>query len=416
LEDEVISQENGRVVGDRLPRSAEVVVIGGGVNGASTAFQLTKRGVRDVVLLERRQLGAGATGKSGALVRAHYSNVPETRLTLESLKIFRNWGDAVGHGDPGFEVTGFVRVVAPHDEAKLRANVVAQQAIGGETWVVTAEELREIEPLMRTDDLTVAGFEPTTGFADPNATLYGFVAAAIAGGARVLTLTEATAIVVEGERVAGVETTVGTIATRRVVLAGGAYADRLLRPLGVDLGLQPRRSRVVVFRWPAEIDQARRHRVVIDSTQHSWFRPEGKAGTLIGVEHGDRGAVDPETAPESVEQDYIARARQALAARFPVFAHATMRGGWSGVFMQSPDDHPIIDHLPQVEGLYVMTGDSGTSFKTSPAIGVCLAEWITAGEAQLVDLQPFRSTRFAEGKPWVDELAYAGEIEQTISR
>lgn len=410
------AETNGRLREDGLPRSAEVVVIGGGVNGASTAFQLTKRGVRDVVLLERKQLGAGATGKSGALVRAHYSNVPETHLTLESLKIFRNWGDVVGHGDPGFEATGFVRVVAPHDEEKLRANVAAQQALGGDTRVVTAAELQEIEPLMRTDDLTFAGFEPTTGFADPNATLYGFVTAARAGGARVFTHTEATAIVTEGGRVTGVQTGGGTISTRKVVLVGGAYADRLLGPLGVDLGLKPRRSRVVVFRWPAEMDQQRRHRVVIDSTQHSWFRPEGKAGTLIGVEHGEREAVDPDTTPESVEQEYIARAREALAARFPVFAHATMRGAWSGVFMQSPDDHPIIDHLPQIEGLYLMAGDSGTSFKTSPAIGVCLAEWITEGAAKLVDLTPFRSTRFAEGKPWVDELAYAEEIEQTISR
>lgn len=410
------AQTNGRYVGDGLPRTAEVVVIGGGVNGASTAFQLTRRGVRDVVLLERRQLGAGATGKSGALVRAHYSNVPETRLTLESLKIFRNWGEAVGHGDPGFEATGFVRVVRPQDEAKLRANVAAQQALGGDTRVVTADELREIEPLMRTDDLTVAGFEPTTGFADPNATLYGFAAAAAAGGARILPHTEATAILTDGGRVAGVEMVSGTIATRKVVLAAGAYADRLLSPLGVELGLTPRRARVVVFRWPAEMDQRRRHRVVIDSTQHSWFRPEGKNGTLIGVERGKRGAVDPEATPESVEQEYIGRAREALAVRFPVFAHATMRGGWSGVFMQSPDDHPIIDHLTQVEGLYVMTGDSGTSFKTSPAIGICLAEWITEGAAKLVDLTLFRASRFAEGKPWIDELAYADEVEQTISR
>ncbi|MEA2584251.1 MAG: hypothetical protein QOF33_2336 [Thermomicrobiales bacterium] len=409
-------QTNGRYLEVGLPRSAEVVVIGGGVNGASAAFQLTKRGVRDVVLLERRQLGAGATGKSGALVRAHYSNVPETHLTLESLKIFRNWEDEVGYGDPGFEATGFVRLVLPEDEAKLRANVAAQQSLGGETSVVTAAELREIEPLLRTDDLTVAGFEPTSGFADPNATLYGFVSAAAAGGARILTHTEATAIVFDGGRVTAVATAAGRIATRCVVLAGGAYADRLLRPLGVDLGLKPRRARVVVFRWPAEMDQRRRHRVVIDSTQHSWFRPEGKAGTLIGVEREERDAIDPDATPESVEQDYIERARQALAARFPVFADATMRGAWSGVFMQSPDDHPIIDHLPQVEGLYVMAGDSGTSFKTAPAIGVCLAQWIVDGASELVDLTPFRSTRFGEGKPWVDELAYADEIEQTISR
>src|SRR5215216_5771538 len=96
-----------------LPTSADVVVIGAGVNGASTAFQLARRGAGKIVLLERRHLGAGATGKSGALVRAHYPNRPETQLTLESLKIFKNWGEEVGHGDPGFEANGFLRLVPP---------------------------------------------------------------------------------------------------------------------------------------------------------------------------------------------------------------------------------------------------------------------------------------------------------------
>jgi sarcosine oxidase subunit beta len=402
--------------GGSLPRTADVVVVGGGIIGASTAFQLTKHGVRNVVVLERRHLGAGATGKSGALVRAHYTNAPETHLTLASLTIFRHWEDLVGYGDPCFEPVGFVRVVRPEDEAKLRANVEVQRSLGGETWVVSADELREIEPLMRTDDLTFAAFEPTTGFADPNATLYGFAGAAAAAGAQFFMHTEATAIITEGDQVAGVATAQGTIATRTVVLAAGAYADRLLRPLGIDLGLTPRRARVAVFRWPVEVDHRRRHRVVIDSTQHSWFRPEGNASTLIGAESGARESPDPDRCPDVIEQEYVEQARRALAARFPVFAHATMRGGWSGVFMQSPDDHPIIDHLRQVEGLYVMTGDSGTSFKTAPAIGICLAEWITAGAPRLVDLTPFRASRFAEGAPWIDELAYAGDVERTISR
>src|SRR3712207_4303806 len=127
----------------QIGRTAEVVVVGGGVVGTSVAFQMAKRGVRDVVLLERRQLGAGATGKSGALVRCHYANVDEARLTLESLRIFRNWEDEVGAGSPGFEPVGFVQVVDPADEARLRANVAAQRAIGVETSVVTAAELRE---------------------------------------------------------------------------------------------------------------------------------------------------------------------------------------------------------------------------------------------------------------------------------
>src|ERR671917_1798356 len=146
---------NGPVQGENqcdLPRSAAVVVIGGGVNGLSTAFQLAKRGVRNVVVLERRHLGSGATGKSGALVRCHYANVPEARLTHESLHIFRNWDEEVGAGPPGFTRTGFVQVVAPEHEDRLRQNVADQQAVGIETRVVDREDLREIDPFLYTDD------------------------------------------------------------------------------------------------------------------------------------------------------------------------------------------------------------------------------------------------------------------------
>src|SRR5215208_2124555 len=148
---------NGVIHGEHhgsLPRSAEVVVIGGGVNGLSTAFQLTKRGVRNIVVLERRHLGSGATGKSGALVRCHYASVPEARLTHESLRIFRNWDEEVGAGSSGFAATGFVQVVAPEHEQRLRQNVANQRAIGIETRVVDRHELREIDPFLYTGDLT----------------------------------------------------------------------------------------------------------------------------------------------------------------------------------------------------------------------------------------------------------------------
>jgi len=407
----------GSTLGGELPGSAEVVVIGGGVNGLSTAYQLTRHGVGDVVVVERAELAAGATGKSGALVRAHYTNPSETILTRESLRIFRDWDAEVGAGSSGFEATGFLQVVGPEDEANLRANVAIQRDLGIDTRVVGPDDLRQIEPLMRTDDITVAAFEPGSGYADPVATVHGFADAFIRAGGAIRTHTPALAILTEQGRVVGVETTRGTVSTRSVVLAGGPWADRILSPLGIDLGLVPRRIQVAVFRWPASVSTDRRHRVVIDTTQRSWFRPEGTASTLIGVERGGREA-NPDDYGETADPDYVAVARDALAARFPAFAAATMRGGWAGMIMQSPDGHPIIDQVPAVEGLWVMTGDSSTSFKTAPAIGICLAEWVTGGASRLADLAPFRSTRFAEGKPWVDETSYSyvvGEV-LTISR
>ena len=401
--------------GNGVPRSAGAVVIGGGVNGLSTAFQLAKRGLGDVVVVERKHVAAGATGKSGALVRCHYANVPEARLTNESIKIFRNWDDEVGHGSSGFDPVGFVQVVAPGEEANLRANVADQQAIGVETSLVSAAELREIEPLLNTDDLAYAAWEPNSGYADPNATAYAYAAAATAHGATILTDTPALQVLTEGDRVSGVETANGTISTRVVVIAAGSWADRLLLPLDLDWGLVPVRPQVAIFRWPAEIEGRKRHPVVIDAINHSWLRPEGFSSTLIGAER-DVVGVNPDTFDETLDERVVDLSRKALAARFPVFANATMRGGWAGTFMRSQDGHPIIDQVPSIPGLWVMAGDSGTSFKTAPAIGICLAQWILDGRSELVDMTPFRSTRFAEGAPWLDAHSYGDDRTLTVSR
>ena len=401
--------------GNGVPRSAGAVVIGGGVNGLSTAFQLAKRGLGDVVVVERKHVAAGATGKSGALVRCHYANVPEAQLTNESIKIFRNWDDEVGHGLSGFDPVGFVQVVAPGEEANLRANVADQRAIGVETSLVSAAELREIEPLLNTDDLAYAAWEPNSGYADPNATAYAYAAAATAHGATILTDTPALQVLTEGDRVSGVETANGTISTRVVVIAAGSWADRLLLPLDLDWGLVPVRPQVAIFRWPAEIEGRKRHPVVIDAINHSWLRPEGFSSTLIGAER-DVVGVNPDTFDETLDERVVDLSRKALAARFPVFANATMRGGWAGTFMRSQDGHPIIDQVPSIPGLWVMAGDSGTSFKTAPAIGICLAQWILDGRSELVDMTPFRSTRFAEGAPWLDAHSYGDDRTLTVSR
>ncbi|RIK46533.1 MAG: hypothetical protein DCC58_02840 [Chloroflexi bacterium] len=394
-----------------MSTTADVVVIGGGVNGTSAAFHLATLGVTNVILVERGQLAAGATGKSGALVRTHYTNVPESQLAFESLKVFQRFKEIVGY-DAGFDGLGFIQVVGPGYGDALAANVAAQQALGINTRMVPLDELQELQPGIAIDDIGAAAFEPDSGYADPNATAYAFARAAEALGVQIWTHCAATAIVRDGGRVVAVETERGRIATENVVLAPGAYARQLLEPLGLDYGLYPQRSMVAIFRWPPGWE--RRHHVIIDNINHSWLRPEGSQATLIGVEQ-PIGDYDPDNYNQGVDGSFVDVARAALARRFPAFGDATMRGGWSGVYMMSPDGRPIIDQVPSVPGLFVMLGDSGTSFKTAPAIGKCLAEWVVLGEPQLLDLSPFRSTRFAEGKPWIDETAYSPK-RQTISR
>jgi sarcosine oxidase subunit beta len=389
-----------------MRRTAGVVVIGGGVVGTSTAFHLATSGAKDIMLLERRFLGAGATGKSGAVVRMHYTNQHDAALAQESLPYFQRWDDVVGAGDPGFVRTGVVRFVAPEHDPQLRANVTMLRDVGVNTELITPDDVRELDPGCRVDDITCAAYEPDSGYADPSATAFGFAARARQLGVAVQTGIEATAIVTDKDRVVGVETTDGAIATDTVVLANGAWAPPLLARLGLDFGLRPNRVQVVIFRRPEDAPQT--HLTILDGHEGMWLRPEGRAGTLAGLGI-DQFGVDPSAYDETVDPDYVEQVRRCLVHRRPAMVDAPMRGGWAGVITMSPDTHAIIDHIPAYRGLYCALGDSGTNFKTAPAIGKCLAEWIVDGSPRTVDLRPFRSSRFADQELLVGAHEYGDE-------
>ncbi len=158
--------------------TAAAVVIGGGCIGTSIALHLAREGVRDVVLLERAHLCAGTTGQSGAIVRQHYSNAFTAAMARDSLAIFRNWGDTIGAGDPRFIESGVLVTVGEGDAVGLRANVAMQQGIGIDTQLMSPDDVRELDPHLRTDDFTLGCWEPTAGYADPVATVHAYGLAA----------------------------------------------------------------------------------------------------------------------------------------------------------------------------------------------------------------------------------------------
>lgn len=392
--------------------TADVVVIGAGANGSSTAFHLAQMGAGKVIVVEQGHLASGASGKSGALVRTSYANEPETRLAVESIKYFANWSELVG-GDCGFQRIGLLTFTPPKHRDRMEARIAMHRELGVDAQLIRPEDARELDPSLYVDDVTAVEYEPDSGYADPNATVFSFARAATALGVEFKLGTRVLGITTDGGRVTGVETSAGIIQAPTVVVAAGGWANQLFAPLGIDLGLVPIEAQVVVFRWAAE--RSPRHLTYIDSINHSWMRPIDGNCTLIGSEGGVKLSPDPDAYPETVRAEYIEQCRAALIKRVPAMQHSTMRGNWAGLLMFSPDSRPIIDKLPQYEGLFCMAGDSGTSFKTSPAIGKCLAEWITQGQATTVDLTPFRATRFAEGIVWTDEYEY-GTDRKTISR
>jgi glycine/D-amino acid oxidase-like deaminating enzyme len=386
--------------------TADVVVVGGGVVGASTAFHLAARGISRVVLCERRWPAAGASGKSGALVRTHYTNAPEARLAYTSLDYFRRWSDVVGHGDCGFLSCGMVRTVSRENIARLQANVDMLERIGVNTQLIGQEELHELAPLWHVEDVVAAAWEPDSGCADPVATTHSFLDAARSLGADVRLHTEVRAVDVTGGHVVGVQTTSGAIETPAVVIAGGAWTLPLLRGLGIHVHLTPVRVQVALFRRPPQYGGA--HPVCIDGINDLWFRPEGPgwSSTLVGAASRRSPLLDPDALDEGVDMDYIHRARQELAKRIPTMADSPMRGGWAGAITMTEDGKPIIDRHPGFEGCFVFTGDSGSSFKTAPAIGRMFAEWIADGYPSVLDPRPFRIQRFAENEPIVGEYEY----------
>lgn len=397
-----------------MATTADVVVVGGGVIGASTAFQLATLGVKRVVLCERRFPAAGASGKSGALVRMHYTNEPEARLAHASLPYFSNWADMVGRGDCGFLKTGMARIVSAENEPKLRANVDMLERVGINTRVIGAGELAEVAPYWHVDDVVAAAWEPDSGCADPVGTTHGLLERARDLGTEVRLHTEVTGVDVASGRVAGVQTSGGPISAPTVVIAGGVWAVPLLRELGVPVNLQPVRIQVALFRRPPAL--AGPHPILIDGINELWMRPEGPnwGSTLVGV--ASRTPLDdPDALDEGVDAEYVPRAKAGLAKRIPALADAPMRGGWAGAITLTEDGKAILDRHPEIDGLFVFSGDNGSAFKTAPAVGRVLAEWIVDGRPSLIDPSPFRISRFAEGQPLYGEHEY-GDRDNDYTR
>lgn len=379
-----------------MAEQADVVVVGGGVIGTSAAFHLAKAGAGKVLLLERSYLGAGASGKSGAVVRMHYSNPYDATLAQLSLPYFQHWGDLVGHGDAGFVRHGMARFAMDSEVEPLRQNLDMLERCGVKTWLVQPDDFQHEWPAISVEGVALVAWEDESGYADPNGTVFGFGAAAEAHGAEIRTGVQVTRVLMTGDRVTGVETSQGVIETNRVLLATGAFSNQLLEPLGIDYGLRPNRVQVAIFRRPAAQTNPI-HPVMIDGKHKMWIRPDGPTNTLAGFDY-DIVGVDPDFYNESIDWDFLVETRRRLSDRLPFMAEAPMRGGWSGVLTNSPDGHIVLEQTPGYEGLFLAVGDSGTNFKTAPMIGQCLSEWIVDGAPKSVDITVFDGARFKEGR------------------
>jgi sarcosine oxidase subunit beta len=284
-----------------MAATSDAIIIGAGIHGASLAFHLTQRGLRPIIL-ERRFVASGATGRSSGLVRMHYDLEPEAALAWASYRVFRDWSEIVG-GECGFTRTGFLQIVAPDHNDRLRANVAMHQRLGIPCLVVGADDVRRLAPAFHTDDFDLAAFEPESGYADPTGSAGAFLAAARNRGARLVQQVQVTALTTRGGRVEGVVTTGGRFDAPIVINAAGAWAREVALLAGLDLPITTWRHDTAFLRRPKDLGPS--HPTVIDFIHLMYFRPETGGLTLVGLEDDNPLGVSPDSAGELPQPGFV---------------------------------------------------------------------------------------------------------------
>jgi sarcosine oxidase subunit beta len=376
-------------------QSFDAVVIGAGVNGAATAFQLVKKGMRDVLVVERGTLAGGPTGASSAVVRQHYGHEVTARMAKDSLTFFQNFEELTG-GNADFKTCGVVVVGSEQKLATVREVVAMQQRIGIRTQMVDRDSILELEPDMYTEDIGGGAWEPDAGYADPVGTTAGLMTSAIAGGARVQYETSVEELLVERGSIRGVMTRQGTIHSDIVVVAAGPWTRLLALSVGVEIPIRASRHPVLVYGHPSG---RRPQHILFDLNQIMYSRPEGADMTLVGtldIAHSQDDA-DPDAFDRQPTLDEVGAWGEMLTTRFPEYTDIETRKGWCGIYEYSPDWHHVIDELPTARGCWIVCGTSGHGFKLGPAVGDIVSD-LVLGRSPRYQVADFSLARFASGE------------------
>ena len=383
-----------------MRKSAEAVIIGGGLAGTSICFNLASRGVKDTVLLEKEGLGAGSTGKSSGvttgfslLLFTHGDEgaLPISLMAKEGQKWFRNFKELVG-AESGFREVGVLFLSGEEYVPALRSGFAKARELGFENQELSREDLKEIVPHLEPVGVDFLGFEPRSGFGDPPGVAQGFASAAGRMGAEISLGNGALDVEIEGGRVRGVVSEKGRIATDTVVVAGGPWNGGLMKKLGYDLPLQPTRHEVFVLKKGPNTPIS--HPVVFDLVEMTYMREESPDLMLGGDIQKDEHVNDPENFDQGTTMEQTQRIWGRLSSLMPSLADAELFTGFSGLYTNTPDNLPILGKAEGVDGLYFAGGFNGYGFKLSPAVGIVMSELITEGEAKMVDISSLGMGRF----------------------
>ncbi len=374
-----------------LPTTSDIVIVGGGVMGASTLYHLSARGIKNVVLLERNEFfGQEATGRCAGGVRYQFATEVNVKLSIESLPMLDRFKSEIGQ-DVNYRKCGYLFVLTNEKDVEtFKHNVALQNELGAKTEWLTGDEVRRKVPSMRFEDALGGTFNPNDGLVDPNSVVMGYIGASLKLGAKAYTDVEVTGFEIVGDRICGVKTNQGAIRTPVVVNAAGPWAGLVGKMAGVDIPITSLRRQMFTTTPLSELPGD--FPFVIDFAQSLYFHREGE-GVLTGMSNpNETHAFD-----ENVDEQWEMVNLEAAIARLPMLEKAGMVSHWAGLYEVTPDAHPIYGKTP-VEGFYIVGGFSGHGFMHGPVSGKLMAEIILDGQAATLDVSQLDLARFVEGR------------------
>jgi sarcosine oxidase, subunit beta len=376
-------------------QTADVVIIGAGIVGSSIAWHLSEAGCRNVLLMEREaHQGKGSTGKSMGGVRAQFATAVNIQMSLYSIPFYAGFEERLGLPSD-YRPQGYLFLATkPSHLEYLRTNQQLQRSLGlTQVRMLTRDDIVQIVPQLRSDDVLGGSFCPTDGFVDPYSVMVGFTTRACEQGVTLWRSTEVTGITRDKGSISGVETTRGLVSTPVVVNAAGPWAAQTAALAGIDLPVEPLRRMLVPTEPFDEVSHA--IPMVVDMTNGFHFRPESRGFLLAWNDPEETSGYKYDFEPSFIEK-VLVRA----ADRVPCFENLAVnpKRAWAGLYEMSPDHHAIIGLVPDLPGLFFANGFSGHGAMHAPATGKIVSDLILDGTTRVVDdVEVLSLERFAKG-------------------
>jgi glycine/D-amino acid oxidase-like deaminating enzyme len=390
--------------------TADVVIVGGGIEGAAAAWALAQRGVTDVFVAERNTVGSGMTGKSSGIVRCHYGVSSLAAMATVGLEVFEKAEEIFGT-DIGFRQTGYVVGVGEPNVDSMRKSLAAQRAVGVQTEEIDQSEVARMWPFADLSPFAAFGWEARGGYGDAYMTAQAFAVSARAAGVRIRQGTAVAGLSIVDDRVTGVRLADGTeIATGTVVVATGAWTQPFLAPYGIDVPIRVVREQIVTIAPGMDIGSVP---VFSDLVSLQYVRPEVGGDILFGnSDLSDAEEADPDDYSNRATDGFVDLTVAKVGNRFPGLTDAAITGSYAGCYDVTPDWNPVISRTG-IDGLVVAAGFSGHGFKIAPAVGKLVADLVVDGRSAdpRIPETDFRLSRFAEGDLLTSPYRYVGAGE-----